>query len=164
MTQPMTIPARTAGQRTTRSPIQRSDERFTGRWPATDQLITDRLTAPLPEPATSSPILPDSAALAYTDVEAQQRQNSDVATERINDAETALRDDEGLERNADRHQIPAAPQASFVERLAAIIEQFTNPSTGETSVDRRLTITHQREADYEYQSSTQHQSQTGPRL
>lgn len=162
MTQPMTIPARTAGQRTM-SPIQLSDERFAGRWPAMDQLITDRLAGPPPEPATFSPMLPDSGVPPYTDVEAQQRQNSDVAAERINDAETVLRDDEGLERSANRQQIPAAPQANFVERLAAVIEQFTKPSTGQTSVDRPLTLTDQREADYEWQSSTHHQ-QTGPRL
>ena len=162
MTQPMTIPARTAGQRTM-SPIQLSDERFAGRWPAMDQLLTDRLAGPLPEPATSSPMLPDPAAPPHTEVEAQPRQHSDVAAERINDAETVLRDDEGLERSANRQQIPAAPQARFVERLAAIIEQFTNPSTGETSVDRPLTLTDRREADYQWQSSTQHQ-QTGPRL
>lgn len=166
MIQPATIPARTASRRLTQSPTQLSGDRFAGRWPATDQLTTGRLTAPLlSQPATGSPVLADSVALGRTDTEAQQRQNTDVAAEGIHDAETLLRNDEGRQlRNADRQQIPAEPQPSFVEHLATIIEQFTNPSTGETAVDKPLAITNQHEADYAYDAPTEHQSQTRPRL
>lgn len=164
MTQSMTIPVRAANRRATRPPIWSSYERFAGRWLATEQLIADRRAAPRPQPVTAAPELANSAALAHIDAEARQQQSSDVVAERIDDLETVLRDDEGLERSADRQQISAEPQASFVEHLAAITEQFTNPSTGETSVDTPLTISHQRQADYEYDASTQHQSQAGPRL
>lgn len=47
--------------------------------------------------------------------------------------------------------------------MAAVTEQFTNPSTGETSVGRPLAVRDEHETDYEYERPAHHHAQTGPR-
>ena len=177
MTQAVTAPVRTT-RRGARLPRPLPADRFAGRWPATDQLVNG--TAPTavrpPAPAgpeAGSPTISAQRLESRADQDVQQRDiDVDAAEVRRQESEVQERDidvdvQEQQEpgQRTDWLEIAAQPQPEFVERIAAITEQFTNPSTGETSVDRPLAVRDEHEAEYEteYERPARHLAQTGPR-
>ena len=171
MTQPMTAPGLTTTRRSSRLPRRLPADRFAGRWPATDQLTRGTPPAaartPVTGPAARPPSITAAALQGRVAQDTQQRQINTAAAEtnREQDAAAAMREEDGAHvQTPGRAQITAHPQPEFVERIAAITEQFSNPSTGETSVGRPLATVDEHEADYEYESApSQRQTITGPR-
>ncbi len=163
MAQPMSAPARTTARRSGRLLLPLPADRFAGRWPATDQLVAE-IASPRPTAQTT--------ATAPVGIERQKQAeriefiDHDAAREVQQQDEIALRTDEAVEAQVDgRPELAAEPRPAFLERMEAITEQFSNPSTGETSVDRPLATVDEHEADYEYEAApSQRQPIPGPRL
>ena len=115
-----------------------------GRWPATDQL-----TAPTvdhnstsrgegeeqPAPAESLPAAPGPALSPDVDV------------------------DDRVDRDLDQGRL-----VTFEQRMAAVNASFTNPSTGETSVDRPLVTIDARDLHPDSDASIQRHRPATPRL
>ncbi len=163
MVQPMSAPARTIARRIGRLPRSLPADRFAGRWPATDQLVA-QIASPRPTAQTT--------ATAPVSIERQKQAeriesiDHDTAREVQQQDEIALRTDQAAEAQIDgRPKLAAELQPTFIEHMEAITEQFSNPSTGETSVDRPLVTVDEHEADYEYEAApSQRQTIPGPRL
>lgn len=160
MAQPMSAPARTIARRIGRLPRSLPADRFAGHRPARRP---DRFPAP------------DSANHGHTAPVSIERQKQaeriksidhDTAREVQQQDEIALRTDQAAGAQIDgRPKLAAELQPTFIEHMEAITEQFSNPSTGETSVDRPLVTVDEHEADYEYEAApSQRQTIPGPRL
>jgi len=158
MAQPISAPARTAGRRSGRLPSPLPADRFAGRWPATDQLAAE-IAPPRPTAQTTA------AATVGIDRQRQAERiefiDDDVREVQQQD-ENALRADQAAEAQG-RPELAAEPRSTFIERMKTITAQFSNPSTGETSVGRPLVTVDEHEADYEYEPLAHHHALTGPR-
>lgn len=171
MTAPITIPARTApntpagSRRRPRLPA----EPLTGRWPATDQLAAEIASpGPTAQTTAAAPVGIAPAAIERHE-QAERLELINAAVREVQEQdEIASQTGEAAEAQVDeRPELSAEPQPTFIERIEAITEQFSNPSTGETSVDRPLATVDEHQADYEYEyesAPSQRQTPTGPRL
>jgi len=163
MAQPMSAPSLATARRIGRMPGALPADRFAGRWPATDQLVAE-IASPRPTAQTT--------VVAPVGIERQQQAeriefiDHDPVREVQPQDEIALHTGAAAEAQVDgRLELAAGPQPVFLERMEAITEQFSNPSTGETSVDRPLATVDEHEADYEYEAApSQRQTIPGPRL
>lgn len=119
MTEPLNAATSSGGRRRTARTFGAAADRLTGRWPATEQL-----TEPTLQPAPDNPSQPgpdgvvaslrprsDQSSPVSAEVEVEATAEADVAQERL---------------------------ATFAERMVAVNASFSNPSTGETSVDGPL--------------------------
>jgi hypothetical protein len=143
MTAPLSAVTQLSRQR--RGSFDAAPDGHRGRWPATDELIGP---ATLQAPTDRAESGPSATAAA--------RQLADAAGSPVN-----------IEVNvaADDQQAPAPERpATFAERMATISAHFTNPSTGETSVDGPLVTVDARELDYEADAPSHRQRQSASRL
>lgn len=162
MAQPMSAPARTTARRIGRLPRALPADRLAGRWPATDQLVAEIASArPKAQTTASAPVgierQQQAERIEFIDDDAREEQQQD---------EVALHTGAAADAQVDRRpELSAEPRPTFIEHMETITEQFSNPSTGETSVDRPLATVDEYETDYEYESvPSQRQTPTGPRL
>lgn len=169
VTAPITIPARTAPNTPAGSRLRPRlpAQPLIGRWPATDQLAAEIASPRLTAQTTAA----GPGSIAPAPIERQEQAERieliDAAVSEVQEQdEIAFQTGEAAEAQVnERPELSAAPQPTFIERMEVITEQFSNPSTGETSVDRPLVTVDEHEVDYEYESApSQRQTPTGPRL
>ena len=139
------LSAATQLSRQRRGSLNVAPDRHRGRWPATDEL-----TAVINAPIATDQARSDPAATAQT------RQLADPASPLFSVEVNSAGGDQ---------QAPVSERpATFAERMATINAHFTNPPTGETSVDRPLVTVDAHELSYEADAPTQRQRQSALRL
>ena len=121
MTEPLNAATDLGRRRRPVSTLGATPSGLRGRWPSTDQLTaptvyhrsTSRGEAEQPVPAESLPAAPEPALppTIDVDVDVDNRADQDLVQRRL---------------------------VTFEQRMAAVNASFTNPSAGETSVDRPL--------------------------
>lgn len=142
MTEPLSAAAGPGRQRRANRTFGAAADRLAGRWPATDQL-----TGPAIRQAPADRGEVDPAATA------QSLQLSDEPASSV-----------GIEVNAAQPDLAPERTATFADRMAAIDAHFTNPSTGETSVDRPLVTIDAHELNVETDAPVQRHRPSAPRL
>ena len=115
------------------------------RWPATDQLTaptvdhssTGRGEAEQPVPAESSPSAPEPTMSPSIDSDSDNGADQDFGQQRL---------------------------VTFEQRMVAVDASFTNPPTGETSVNRPLVTIDAHELNADTDAPVQRQRPSAPRL
>lgn len=145
MTEPLSAATGPVRQRRPIRAFGAAANRLRSRWPATDQLAapttqpTSTVRGEVDPPPTAEPLqLPaKSASPVSVGVTAADRAQPDLAQERL---------------------------ATFAERMASVNASFTNPSTGETSVDGPLLTIDAHELNPDTDTHGQRQRPSAPRL
>jgi len=141
MTEPLSVATRPNRQR---RPIRTADaapDRLRGRWPATDQLTGPAIATPTDGGGQ------DRVAAAL--VTGQLTQEAALSNNVVGDA---------------RQKLTPERAQTFADRMAAIDAHFSNPSTGETSVDRPLVTIDAHELNAETDAPAQRSRPSAPRL
>ena len=115
-------------------------DRLRGRWPAIDQLTGPEIDTP-------------------TDGGRQDRVAAAQSHQRPHEPALA-----NVVPNHVRQNLAPERAQTFAERMAAIDAHFSNPSTGETSVDRPLVTIEAHELNTDTDAPAQRQRPSAPRL
>jgi hypothetical protein len=145
MTEPLSAATRPRRRRPAAGTFDAVPNRPRGRWPATDQL-----TGPFQQQPAADLVDAGQAVAAELNQQTVQHPQPDPTVANL--AEDPPRD------------VAAERPSTFAERMIAIDAQFTNPSTGETSVDQPLVTIDVHEFDYDNDAPTQRHSQSATHL